>query len=138
MSPTMSSAPSVHSRDIPVPHFFPRELSLLTAAITPSNIPRVSTPELLLLDNEQYHESDAINNNNYKNNNNNETKQEDGKNDETRLCCICLENLKCVVLLPCKHLCLCEDCSPLNSMKNTLQSCPICRQSIQQSIKVFL
>lgn len=62
---------------------------------------------------------------------------------DTKTCCICLENPKCVVLMPCKHLCVCDACGGTGSEdskrdSNLLKTCPICRETIKQRIKVFM
>ena len=62
---------------------------------------------------------------------------------DAKSCCICLENPKCVVLMPCKHLCVCDVCGgegsgDANRDSNLLKTCPICRETIKQRIKVFM
>lgn len=52
---------------------------------------------------------------------------------EQRLCVICAEREKTVVLLPCRHLCLCDVCSSYDSMVN----CPLCRKDIDHKISVY-
>lgn len=52
---------------------------------------------------------------------------------EQRLCVICQEKDKSVVLLPCRHLCLCEVCSA----HDDLAHCPLCRRPIAHRISVF-
>lgn len=52
---------------------------------------------------------------------------------EQRLCVVCQERDKCVVLLPCRHMCLCEPCSQHTELKD----CPLCRESILHRIGVF-
>lgn len=47
------------------------------------------------------------------------------------LCKICLEEEARVVFDPCGHLCCCDDCS------KQLKACPMCRDDVQKSIKVF-
>ena len=47
-------------------------------------------------------------------------------------CCICLDGKKSVVLLPCRHLCLCEKCN-----SPSLKKCPICRSTIESRMVVF-
>lgn len=47
-------------------------------------------------------------------------------------CSVCLENEKCILLVPCNHLCLCETCS------NHLNDCPLCKTRITNKLKVFL
>lgn len=55
---------------------------------------------------------------------------------ESLLCIICRDRDKCVLLFPCKHLCLCNECaSVIDAYEN---KCPICRVSIYQKIKVFV
>src|SRR5690606_39011001 len=52
---------------------------------------------------------------------------------EQRLCVVCVERDKSVVLLPCRHMCLCEVCSNYS----TMVACPLCRKSIVHRISVF-
>lgn len=52
---------------------------------------------------------------------------------EQRLCVICQENEKCCLLLPCRHLCLCKECS----RRPELKTCPLCRKPIRQKLDVF-
>jgi hypothetical protein len=51
-------------------------------------------------------------------------------------CCVCLSSNKSVLLLPCKHLCLCDDCGI--TRKPAIEYCPICRLRITNRMKVFL
>ncbi|CAF0893142.1 unnamed protein product [Adineta ricciae] len=53
------------------------------------------------------------------------TSKTDGTDD---VCCICLTNNSSVILLPCAHQCLCNDCA--TKQEDELQKCPICRQDI--------
>ena len=50
-----------------------------------------------------------------------------------QLCVICCDLPKAVVLMPCRHLCLCEPCSKNKKVKQ----CPICRKQISDRISVF-
>ena len=52
---------------------------------------------------------------------------------EQRLCVVCQEAEKSVVLLPCRHMCLCEACST----NNQVQFCPLCRRPIAHRISVY-
>jgi hypothetical protein len=61
------------------------------------------------------------------------TIQENPIETVSKMCCICLENEKCVLLLPCKHICICTKCS-----KKSLKCCPMCRETILQKLKVYL
>ena len=53
---------------------------------------------------------------------------------ESRLCVICQTEEKTVVLLPCRHQCLCKHCANNDQVIN----CPLCRESIQDKIVVFM
>ena len=53
--------------------------------------------------------------------------------EEENLCVICEEATKRVVLLPCKHLCLCSACSKLEQVTD----CPMCRTKISDKMEVF-
>ena len=64
-------------------------------------------------------------------------------------CVVCQDNEKSIVLLPCKHLCLCEECfrnyystttssstsSSGGSTNNT--TCPLCRSGITDILNVY-
>lgn len=52
---------------------------------------------------------------------------------ECHLCIVCEENEKNIVLTPCHHLCLCNQCF----VANHFDTCPICRSQINSHIKVF-
>jgi len=55
---------------------------------------------------------------------------------EDKLCVICVDKEKCIMILPCRHLCICESCQePLRTHRN---NCPICRKEIKQMIKAYL
>jgi RING finger protein 26 len=49
------------------------------------------------------------------------------------MCVVCQENEKSVVLLPCRHLCLCAVCAE----HDLLTMCPLCREAIVHKISVF-
>lgn len=48
------------------------------------------------------------------------------------MCCVCDDAPKCVLFLPCKHVCACEACHA------RLQACPLCRVAIVSRHKVFI
>ena len=51
---------------------------------------------------------------------------------EDKLCCICQDHEKCIMMLPCRHLCICDRCmEPLRQHRNT---CPICRKQVRTSL----
>ncbi|XP_071442152.1 mitochondrial E3 ubiquitin protein ligase 1 [Hetaerina americana] len=46
--------------------------------------------------------------------------------DDAQLCVVCRENPKEIILMPCGHVCLCEDCfDSINS------KCPVCRADVE-------
>jgi len=53
--------------------------------------------------------------------------------NEQRLCVICCHEERTIVLLPCRHLCLCGPCSEHESLRD----CPLCRKPIQHKFSVF-
>ncbi|XP_065353870.1 E3 ubiquitin-protein ligase RNF26-like [Cloeon dipterum] len=55
---------------------------------------------------------------------------------EEKLCVVCLERNKCVILMPCRHLCMCLDCSAV--LSNTTSSCPICRTYYERAVPVYM
>lgn len=56
-----------------------------------------------------------------------------GLEKEQKLCVVCQVQEKTILLLPCRHLCLCENCSS----RTTLSDCPLCRDTIQDKIRVY-
>jgi hypothetical protein len=57
-----------------------------------------------------------------------------GDGDAGGMCCCCWELPKSVVLLPCRHMCVCEACGLDEA---ALPKCPMCREPIAQRFKVF-
>jgi hypothetical protein len=49
-------------------------------------------------------------------------------------CVICYTNPRNTVILPCRHLCICNECA--NIVRTQTNKCPLCRTSIK--IKNFL
>lgn len=50
-----------------------------------------------------------------------------------QICVICNTNAREIILLPCGHVCICEDCS--DSINN---NCPICRTLITQRAAAYI
>lgn len=62
------------------------------------------------------------------------TKEELSKSlEEERTCVICRENPKTVLLMTCRHLCVCSLCGH----RDELTCCPLCREIIVERINVF-
>ncbi|CAI2377190.1 unnamed protein product [Moneuplotes crassus] len=64
-----------------------------------------------------------------------EKQEEDGKNefDESQKeCVVCYSNIKDTIVYPCKHICLCSQCTQIVRMQNS--KCPICRRQAEKFI----
>ncbi|KAL5558831.1 hypothetical protein UlMin_035042 [Ulmus minor] len=58
--------------------------------------------------------------------------KENNNMKETMTCKACRVNEVCMLLLPCKHLCLCKDC------ESKLSFCPVCQSSKFIGMEVFM
>jgi len=57
--------------------------------------------------------------------------------DGSMECVICFESVRSRVFRPCGHVCACEKCSDhLMTLSNAL--CPMCRQPVTESLKIYL
>jgi RING finger protein 26 len=52
-----------------------------------------------------------------------------------RMCVVCQEREKTVVLMPCRHLCLCDVCG--DAASSQVKACPLCRRQIVNKINVY-
>lgn len=57
-----------------------------------------------------------------------------GNEADELLCVICVERAKCIVLQPCNHLCLCEECE----RRLPYRICPICRRRVVRTMRVYV
>lgn len=67
--------------------------------------------------------------------NNDSPKDNSNENDKIMdiiRCCICLENKKNILYMPCAHVSCCKKCS------ENISACPLCRKPIQSMIGIFL
>merc|ERR1719350_870879 len=63
---------------------------------------------------------------------NDDLESENARLKEQRTCKICMDKEVGVVFLPCGHLCCCVNCAP------ALKDCPVCRRSIQGTVRTFM
>lgn len=52
---------------------------------------------------------------------------------ENQLCVVCRQNPREIILLPCGHVCLCEDCAD-----GIHECCPVCRQQIERKSAAYI
>lgn len=57
-------------------------------------------------------------------------------NGNSNLCVICQDQPKSMVLLPCRHLCLCRNCTYHLQSYRTI--CPLCRERFCETIQVYV
>ena len=58
---------------------------------------------------------------------------------KTRMCVLCMEHEKSVVLLPCKHMCMCKGCTEKYIAQGGFNkaTCPMCRERIVNTIEPY-
>ena len=54
------------------------------------------------------------------------------QNDDSKLCSVCLDQDKSIMLEPCRHVCLCQECAP------RVTNCPICRCTPTKRVQLYL
>ena len=60
-------------------------------------------------------------------------RREESVGEENKLCIICMEEEKRVVMVPCGHICVCVKCS-----KNpAITKCPYCRSHVSQKVQCY-
>ena len=58
---------------------------------------------------------------------------------DKRLCVICQDNVKNILLMPCRHVCMCQQCLlEIRHGRVHLAQCPLCRMHIQSTLEVFV
>jgi hypothetical protein len=63
-----------------------------------------------------------------------DTKLRDHRNYDIT-CSICMDNIKNIILLPCRHEATCTKCA--HHLLNNNKKCPICRTVINNTFKYF-
>lgn len=58
------------------------------------------------------------------------------RSNDDRYCIICQERSKCILLLPCRHVCMCSECNTRLQLYDN--SCPICRNHIEETMRIFV
>jgi len=69
------------------------------------------------------------------NNINNEEVDGNNTEDDENVCKVCFDRKIDIVLVPCFHYCICEDCSSVVMEQNKL--CPICNIHIDKAQKLY-
>lgn len=59
-------------------------------------------------------------------------KRSKSTHDDSQLCIVCFENPKECAIVPCGHFCVCKVCA------DRLDYCPICRQTKQNVLKIYI
>ena len=65
-----------------------------------------------------------------------EAEVENGGGGTDNDCAICMDSIRNSVLRPCNHMITCYNCSTL--LLNRQDNCPICRDKIEDVIKIFM
>ena len=58
---------------------------------------------------------------------------------DKQLCVICQDNVKNILLMPCRHVCMCRQClDEIQQGGAWLAHCPLCRTNVQTTLEVFV
>merc|ERR1711974_130124 len=57
--------------------------------------------------------------------------QKDDNWDKPNMCQVCFEDPVCIILFPCRHACICEECF-IKVRQLSSNACPLCRTDIGQ------
>ncbi|RDD43496.1 Ring finger protein 26 [Trichoplax sp. H2] len=61
----------------------------------------------------------------------------ENEKDKNR-CCICQDSARNVILMPCRHFCVCGDCwDDVVRLNRRNARCPLCREIVTNSMKIF-
>lgn len=62
------------------------------------------------------------------------------KERDKRKCVVCQDNIKSVLVLPCRHMCLCVDCADhlVRARLVMRKVCPLCRTRIEKVMNVYV
>ncbi|EDW29245.1 GL18515 [Drosophila persimilis] len=67
------------------------------------------------------------------------SKANDGARPSSGSCVVCMERRTNIVILPCRHLCLCAECSvQVQAYMDMRDHCPICREFIDGYLHVYV
>ncbi|GLH10460.1 Uncharacterized protein GBIM_15423 [Gryllus bimaculatus] len=54
----------------------------------------------------------------------------------SKLCIVCQDKEKSVIILPCRHVCLCTVCCTI--IQEEYGACPVCRQRVERTMTVYM
>lgn len=63
-------------------------------------------------------------------------KEQYDESDEGSLCIICLSEPRTLTVIPCRHMCLCEECA--DALRKQSNTCPVCRTAVQSLLQIDL
>ncbi|KAI8929398.1 hypothetical protein BC831DRAFT_444275 [Entophlyctis helioformis] len=58
------------------------------------------------------------------------------RNQMGLMCVVCAARKRDIILQPCNHLCLCEECK-VRMGHESLGKCPVCSRTVESSVKIF-